>query len=203
MSGKATCLLTGRVTYVKDFPPTAGKPYGKISLRLELSPSTVDINNTNYNVMKHGVFVNVKYNSQDLSKAGLQQLMVRLNKDMFAFIQGDIKSMPATPKYPASLSIDTNWRGVRVSNEPILPINYVEMDGEVIAINNGVLGFKYTYRNVKDNTWKERLFNVVLSTRHSDLSLPPRSNIFIRGSVFGINPVNQSQLMWLYGNEIY
>lgn len=205
MAGQCTFYLTGRVFYVKDDAPRPGKPWGSISVGLEIPEQFIGTKR----FPAHGVFITVKYGQNDIGRPHFEATRASLQKDKYLFVNGELKPRDASPdgKYPATINLEARHNSIKVSDTEFPPKNMVLFSGEVVGVAQPSLRVLYSYVNPKESDpkkkWKERSYAFVMQPNNL-AGKSAKEPITIQGRIFAISPTDlKTKMIWLYADEVY
>ena len=202
MPGSCEFQLTGKIFYVVDKPPTPGRPYGSISIGINVGPQYVGT----ACVEQHGAFVGINYGPQDTQNPGFLKLKSELVKGAEVFVKGDLKSKPAVGDKPPAIYINSKWKMAKVIKPFTEARNKVYFNGEVISIVGNNLKVKYSYVNPKEQDpskkWKECEYDFMINPDVT-VNVGPRDMVFIEGRVFNKHPTKNEKMTWLIADHVF
>lgn len=203
MKGDCTFTVSGIASYVKNYPTAPGKPYGSFNIGLDIAGQLIG----KKNFPGGRLFINVAYNDKDTPRPFFNVVASRLSSiskssPVPMVLTGKLKVKPAKDQYPESLSFEADWDriGFDFKGEALnRPINNVSFYGEFVGQDSdNSIQVKYSYRNIKDDSWKDRLFTF---WSVEQLNFKPRDPCMVYGRVL-INSTSNPSYPWVHAEHV-
>ena len=196
MKGECKFRLSGQVTFFKDNPVGPGKPYASLTVGLKIPAVIVAGRTFNGGV----VYLNIGYNDKDLKYRYFNRLLEELPNKPNIIIAGDVKIKPAKGDYPEGFNFDARWMetGLNYNGQTINDISFF---GETVdSEDGGFIRTKFSYRNPKDDTWKDRVFRFILAPNKA-VTHNPRDSVIVLGKVIPTD-ASGNKSIWIYAEHI-